>query len=219
MAPLRPVCATTASGEVGRAASSIIRAAACCVLLATAFVTCSPASGAHRLENGEVLAAGQTLSSRNGRFRLELTADGQLVIWELPPGAAASTDGGQAGGNAPDAHPKEHWRSWLYQSALGAPTLQVRRDNKLLIHDTVPWLDQPLLIWESCNVRVAPEGSGALVLGDDGSLAVVAGGGRVWEAGPEESDQPVNGTSRSGTGDGPGPSPASRAGHGGCTAS
>ena len=151
--------------------------AACRVLLLAALAAGAPAFPAPMLKNGEVLTPGKFLQSENGRFRLDLTEEGQWVVWEVLPVDAP------ADGSPPARGLRERSRSWLYRDALGTATLHLRSDNKLLVHDTVPWLDQPLLIWESCNVRVAPAGTGNLVLGDDGSLAILAGDRRIWEAG------------------------------------
>jgi hypothetical protein len=103
---------------------------------------------------------------------LDLLEEGRLILWEGPPAEVGAGAPGWA----------ERWRSWLYQPALGKASLHLRPDNKLVIYDTVSWLDHPVLVWESSVVRVAPEGTGELVLGDDGSLAIVAGSERLWAA-------------------------------------
>jgi hypothetical protein len=59
----------------------------------------------------------------------------------------------------------------------------MQEDNNLVVYDCITGLDQPVAAWDSRTFNDGPRGTGNLVLGDDGILAIVAGGTRIWQSG------------------------------------
>ncbi len=107
------------------------------------------------LAEGASLAKGQSLTSRNGTYRLDVRDDGKVAVYRLAPAVAL------------------HWES-PGEGFQGVGALTMREDGDLVLTDA-----DGATRWHSATAGPRAR----LVLGDDGSLSVRAGTLSLWTAG------------------------------------
>jgi hypothetical protein len=128
-----------------------------------ALFPCVSAMAAHTLEQGASLAVGASLTSENGRYRMQLLSDGKLTVYRME-GAAPVT---------------AVWESPNAGGLAGTGSLELLPDHNLVICATAPdgkrdWL------WESGSSRRG-SGPATLVLEDDGNLCLRCAGETIWQ--------------------------------------
>lgn len=119
-------------------------------------LTLAAALGAQdTLASGASLAKGQSLTSRNGAFRMDVRDDGKVAVYRLAPAAVL------------------HWES-PGEGFQGAGALTMREDGDLALTDA-----DRATRWHTATA----EPRARLVLEDDGALCVWSGTSRLWMAG------------------------------------
>ncbi|WP_306600515.1 hypothetical protein [Geothrix sp. 21YS21S-2] len=107
------------------------------------------------LASGASLAKGQSLTSRNGAYRLDVRDDGKVAVYRLAPAAVLQ------------------WES-PGEGFEGAGALTMREDGNLVLTDA-----DGATRWHTATAGPLAR----LVLEDDGALCVRSGTGSLWMAG------------------------------------
>ncbi|NTV74642.1 MAG: hypothetical protein HGA66_10595 [Holophaga sp.] len=107
------------------------------------------------LAGGASLAKGQSLTSRNGTYRLDVRDDGKVAVYRLAPAAVL------------------HWES-PGDAFQGPGSLTMRQDGDLVLADA-----EGATLWHTATAGPRAR----LVLEDDGALCVWSGTSRLWMAG------------------------------------
>jgi hypothetical protein len=118
--------------------------------------------------DGRLPVEGELVSS-NGEFRFTLQPGGRLAVQRKtasPAAGAAWQEVWSAGGSGP------------FQ---GRQELRMQRDNNLVLYDIVGGTEQRSA-WSTETAGQSPEGTGRLVLQDDGELTVLSGSDVLWSS-------------------------------------
>ncbi|BDU73100.1 hypothetical protein [Mesoterricola silvestris] len=118
-----------------------------------------PLLAADSLPSGARLAKGESLTSRNNAYRMDVRDDGKLAVYRLAPAEALVWE------SPGDGFP-------------GAGALEMRADNDLVLADA-----EGATRWHSATAETGARIPGHLVLQDDGELCVFSGPRRLWAAG------------------------------------
>ena len=148
---------------------------------------------ASMLGSGESLSAGDHLTSPNGRYRMELRLNGNLVLIDTSPPAhhaVLSRDDWPLALGRPDPVPLPLaiWESGT--DGVTSASLMMLPDGNLVLAEAHPEALMP--VWQT---RSSGLGSAHLHVSDDGNLMVRADDGRVlWLAGASTPDVGLDGT-------------------------
>jgi len=133
------------------------------------------ALAANTLANGSRLAAGETLTSANGQYRMNVETDGRLAVYRIePPAPGAGSPSGMA-----TVH--SHWDSGSAGPVHGTLTLEMQADNNLVLYDTVGGTERRAA-WNSDTCNAGRAGAAVLVLQDNGELTVQSDGECLWNS-------------------------------------
>lgn len=141
--------------------------------LLAALLQGTAARAEHTLGNGAQMAAGQSLTSASGEYRMTVEKDGRVVVYRIQQPASGT-------GSTP-ATVTTHWDSGSASPVHGTLSLEMQKDNNLVLYDTVGGTERRA-VWDS---RTSSEGraeTGTLVLQDNGELTVQSGGECIWNS-------------------------------------